>query len=92
MNICLTLLVALGGQAYTIITSEGGEAITLATSGAGVVTSFAGSQYTVATSAAGAAVTSNAALGMHSFSVSAALLTSLLVAFSGVFVGACVTL
>ena len=92
ISVVLSRLAALGGQAYTIVTSAGGEAITLATSGAGVVTSFAGSQYTVATSAAAADATSNAALGMHLFSVSVPLLTSLAVAFSGVFVGAWIVL
>ncbi len=84
---------AVGGKAETVITSAGGEAITLASSGFGVATSFAGSVYTAATDAASTATgTGNAAIGMHTLSISTPLLTSLLVALSTVVVGAWVAL
>ncbi|KAI8980722.1 hypothetical protein BD414DRAFT_465006 [Trametes punicea] len=91
-----TILTSIGGEAATIITSAGGEAITLAPSGVGVVTSFAGShnRLMLPRSAPGssATTTSNAALGMHTFSVSAPLMSGLATVLASMFFGAWVTL
>lgn len=54
----MTLHVAVGGQAVTLITSEGGQVYTLAGSAGGQITSFAGKEYTIATAAFASATSS----------------------------------
>ncbi|KAI0714955.1 hypothetical protein C8Q76DRAFT_442322 [Earliella scabrosa] len=88
-----TVVESVGGEAFTVITAAGGQAFTLAQEGAGVVTSIGDQVYTIATAEI-AKVTGddNAALGMHSISLSTPLLGGLLMVLSSIFMGAWVAL
>ncbi|KAJ2920255.1 hypothetical protein MD484_g165, partial [Candolleomyces efflorescens] len=85
------LLLAVGGQAFTVVTSVGGEAITLAASGAGVATSKFGSVYTVATSAAGAQITGNSDSGAQSLQGRSTLLVGAATIVGSALLGAFIT-